>query len=84
MPRCSGRISRTSDRYYGDTFNASAENQVQDPASYGEVVTDVDADLWHKAMNSELESMYFNNLWYIIDAPEGIKPIWCKGIYMRK
>ena len=57
VPHHSGRIPRPPDRYYGDAFNVSAQDPVQDPTRYDEVVTDVDADLWRKAMNLELESI---------------------------
>ena len=35
-------------------------------------------------MNSEIESMYSNQIWDIIEAPEGIKSIGCKWVYKRK
>ncbi|KAA0063354.1 gag/pol protein [Cucumis melo var. makuwa] len=44
----------------------------------------VDKDEWIKAMNLELESMYFNLVWDLVDQPDGIKPIGCKWIYKRK
>ena len=31
-----------------------------------------------KAMNVEMESMGSNNVWELVDLPEGIKPIGCK------
>ena len=84
VPHCSRRIPRPPDRYYGDAFNVSAQDPVQDPTRYDEVVTDIDVVLWHNAMNFEIESMYFNKVWEIIVAPEGIKPIGCKWIYKKK
>ncbi|KAA0034955.1 gag/pol protein [Cucumis melo var. makuwa] len=35
-------------------------------------------------MDLEMESMYFNLVWEIVDLPEGVKPIGCKWIYKRK
>ncbi|KAA0041243.1 gag/pol protein [Cucumis melo var. makuwa] len=37
-----------------------------------------------KAMDLEMESMYFNSVWELVDLPEGVKPIGCKWIYKRK
>ena len=35
-------------------------------------------------MESEIESMYSNKVWELVDPPEGIKPIGCKWVYKRK
>ena len=35
-------------------------------------------------MKSELESMYSNNVWTLVDLPQGVKPIGCKWVYKRK
>ena len=35
-------------------------------------------------MNLEMESMYFNSVWELVDQPDGVKPIGCKWIYKRK
>ena len=47
-------------------------------------MNDVDKDQWVKAMDLEMESMYLNSVWELVDIPEGVKPIGCKGIYKRK
>ncbi|RVW52633.1 Retrovirus-related Pol polyprotein from transposon TNT 1-94 [Vitis vinifera] len=45
---------------------------------------DVDREKWQEAMKLEIESMYSNSVWELVDLPEGIKPIGCKWIYKRK
>ena len=35
-------------------------------------------------MKLELESMYSNSVWQLVDLPEGVKPIGCKLIFKRK
>ncbi|KAL5749356.1 hypothetical protein ACOSP7_023959 [Xanthoceras sorbifolium] len=35
-------------------------------------------------MNLEIESMYFNSVWKLVDLLDEIKPIGCKWIYKRK
>ena len=43
---------------------------VEDPTSYDEAVTDIDADMWQQAMKSELDSMYSNQVWELVDEPD--------------
>ena len=45
---------------------------------------DDDQEKWKETMKLEMESMYSNLVWELIDLPEGIKPIGCKWIYKRK
>ena len=35
-------------------------------------------------MQSEIESMFDNKVWSLVDLPKGIKPIGCKWVYKRK
>ena len=35
-------------------------------------------------MKSELDSMYSNQVWDLVKAPNGIKPVGCKWVYKRK
>ena len=55
-----------------------------DPYNYNEAIQDKDATLWQKAMKTKMESMYSNQVWNLVDAPNGIKPIGCKWICKRK
>ena len=45
---------------------------------------DSDKEEWLKTMDLEMESMYSNSVWDLIDQPDGVKPIGCKWIYKRK
>ena len=36
------------------------------------------------AMNQEMESMYSNKVWKLVEAPNEVKHIGCKWIYKRK
>ena len=60
------------------------DDGVEDPLSYKQAMNDRDKDQWIKAMNLEMESMYFNSVWALVDLPEGVKPIGYKWIYKRK
>ncbi|XP_020081112.1 uncharacterized protein LOC109704749 [Ananas comosus] len=55
-----------------------------DPKTYNEVIFDIDSEKWLDAMKSEIDSMHSNQVWVLVDPPEGIVPIGCKWIYKRK
>ena len=43
-----------------------------------------DSEKWLEAMKSKMESMKVNDVWTLVDPPEGVKPIGCKWIFKRK
>ena len=47
-------------------------------------VTDIDANHWHKAIDTMIQSIYSNKVWDFVAPPKGIKPIGCKWVYKRK
>ncbi|TYK02209.1 gag/pol protein [Cucumis melo var. makuwa] len=47
-------------------------------------MNDVDRDQWIKVIDLEMESMYFNSIWILVDQPNDVKPIGCTWIYKRK
>ena len=55
-----------------------------DPCDYKEAIQDKDVKQLHVAMKSEMDSMYSNKVWTLVDKPEGIKPIGCKWVYKKK
>ena len=68
----------------GESSDLIPDEQHADPFNYNEALQDKDVELWQKAMNSEMESMYSNQVWDLIEPPEGIKPVGCKWIYKKK
>ena len=54
------------------------EEPETDPSNYNEAIQDKVAILWQKAMKTEMESMYSNQVWTLIEATDGVKPIGCK------
>ncbi|KAA0043608.1 gag/pol protein [Cucumis melo var. makuwa] len=60
------------------------DDGVENPFFYKQTMNDVNNDQWVKAMDLEMEFMYFNSVWKLVDLPEGVKPIGCKWIYKRK
>ncbi|KAL0551697.1 hypothetical protein IC582_010786 [Cucumis melo] len=47
-------------------------------------MNDVDCDQRIKAMDLEMESMYSNSVWILVDQPSEVRSIGCKWIYKRK
>ena len=45
---------------------------------------DYDKDKWQDSMNQEMESMYSNSIWELVDPPKDVRPIGCKWIFKRK
>ena len=80
VPHRSGRIVRPPIRFIGlgETYKAISEEAESDPYNYEEAINDIDAHYWIQAMKSELESMYSNQVWDLVKAPKGIKPVGCK------
>ena len=43
-----------------------------------------DPSKWLESMKSKMESMKVNDVWILVDPPEGVKPIGSKWIFKRK
>ena len=86
MPHCSGRIVRPPIRFIGlgETYETILEGAETNPYTYEEATNDIDAHHWVKAMKSELDSMYSNQVWDLVKAPNDIKPVGYKWVYKRK
>ena len=85
-PRRRGRIIRALVRFIGlgEVYEAISEEAESDPYNYEEAMKDIDAPHWVKAMKSELASIYSNQIWDLVKAPNGIKLVGCKWVYKRK
>ena len=55
-----------------------------DPMIYLEVIMSSDSDKWLNIIKSKMDSMYTNQVWTLIDTPEGVTPIGCKWIFKKK
>jgi hypothetical protein len=54
------------------------------PANYIEAMVDLDSKKWQSAMRSEIDSIGDNQVWNLVDLPDGVRPIECKWIYKKK
>ena len=86
MPHHSGRVIRPPVKLtlMGESSLTIPKSHEDDPTSYYEAINDKDFGFWKEVMKSELESMYSNNVWTLVDLPQGVKPIGCKRVYKRK
>ena len=56
----------------------------EEPTDYEDVLNSSERDKWLDAMKSEMDSMYENQVWNLVNPPEGIKPIGCKWVFKKK
>ncbi|KAK8560657.1 hypothetical protein V6N13_003342 [Hibiscus sabdariffa] len=54
-----------------------------EPKTYQEAVLSPDSEKWLEAMRSEMDSMSENQVWTLVEPPEGIKPIGCKWVFKK-
>ena len=85
-PRRSKRIIRPPVKLslLNEIYQMESDSTDDDPVTYKEAINDKDAGQWQKAMESEMDSMYSNKVWTLVDKPEGIKPVGCKWVFKRK
>ena len=75
--RRSGRVPRQPDRYYGflvrDDDPIELDENDEGPITYMDAMQRSDSEKWLEAMKSEMESMKVNDVWTLVDPPEGVK-----------
>lgn len=84
--RRSERIRRTPARYALLTIRQRdillLDND--EPTTYEEAMVGPDSEKWLGAMKSEIESMHVNQVWNLVDPPDGVKAIECKWVFKKK
>ena len=78
----SGRVVTQSERFI--CLREVPEEPETDPSNYNEAVQDKDDTLWQSAVKTEMESIYSNQVWLLVDPPNGVKFIGCKWVYKKK
>jgi hypothetical protein len=58
--------------------------KVDNPNSFREVVSCENSAKWVETMEEELKSMSSNDVWDLVDIPNGVKPVGCKWVYKTK
>ncbi|KAI3780382.1 hypothetical protein L2E82_10363 [Cichorium intybus] len=83
--RRSDRV-RHAPEFYGLHITEGDESMVDDdePTSYQEAMAGPDAAKWKEAMESEMKSMYDNQVWNLVDQTPGLKTVGCKWVFKKK
>jgi hypothetical protein len=49
-----------------------------------EAMMGLDSEKWLGAMESEIQSMYDNQVWNLVDPIDSVRPIGCKWVFKKK
>ncbi|GKA60685.1 putative RNA-directed DNA polymerase, partial [Tanacetum coccineum] len=88
----SSRVSKPSQDpqfYYGfhieeDKISDSTLTELNKPANYKEAMASPEAAKWKEAIKSEIQSMYDNQVWNLVDTTPGLKTVGYKWIFKKK
>ncbi|WKA00618.1 hypothetical protein VitviT2T_018956 [Vitis vinifera] len=62
-------------------YNIGAEN---DSESFSQAMSCKESELWYNAMKDEMSSMKCNDVWDLVELPNGVKTIGCKWVFKTK
>ena len=62
-------------------YNIGAKN---DPETFAQAMSCKKSRLWYNAMMDEMDSMNSNDVWDLVELPNGKRPIQCKWVYKTK
>ncbi|GKB31868.1 retrotransposon protein, putative, ty1-copia subclass [Tanacetum coccineum] len=83
--RRSARIPQVSDRYGYYVDIAEYElGDFNEPPNYKVALADPESDKWLEAMNTEMQSMRDNQVWYLVDLPSNGRTVGCKWLFKKK
>ena len=80
-------VRHEPERYYEFLLTQDGEVMLMDqdePLTYQDAMNSPDSKRWLEAKKSEMDSMYQNKVWTLVDLPEGVKPIGCKWVFKKK
>ena len=82
IPRRSQCVVRQPERWLG--LHEVTSLDTDDPVSFDDAMSRADSDSWLEAMKAEIQSMYDNQVWDMVDLPPGFRPIENKWVFKRK
>ena len=62
-------------------YNIGAKN---DPKILSQAMNSKESELWYNAMNEEMNSMNSNEVWDLVELPNGARAIGCKWVFKTK
>ena len=90
-PHRSSKISQPLKRYMDmlmkevkKIFFMRYKDHSDDLNTFDEVMSNIEFKKLLDTIKSEIDSMHLNQVWTLVDPPEGIVPIGCKWIFKRK
>jgi hypothetical protein len=86
VPRRSIRACHTTEKF---TLLTIEQRDIllldnDEPITYMEAMMGPDSDKWLGSMESEIESMYDNQLWNLVDPIDRVKPTSCKWVSRKR
>ncbi|GJX20537.1 retrotransposon protein, putative, ty1-copia subclass [Tanacetum coccineum] len=57
---------------------------LDEPPNYKDALVDPESDKWLKAMNTEMQSMKDNQVWYLVDLPSNGRHVRCEWLFKKK
>ena len=66
---------------YLQEIDIGSENDLE---TFSQTLSCKESDLWYNAMKDELDSMKSNEVWDLVELPQGAKAVGCKWVYKTK
>jgi vacuolar-type H+-ATPase catalytic subunit A/Vma1 len=76
------RISAIPSDYV--TYISEDIGKADDPTSFKDAMASDNSSKWLEAMKDELKSMSTNDVWDLVEIPDGVKQVGCKWVYKTK
>ncbi|GJQ90531.1 retrotransposon protein, putative, ty1-copia subclass [Tanacetum coccineum] len=81
----SARIPQVPKRYgYYVDVKEYELGDLDEPPNYKAALADLESDKWLEAMNTEMQSMKDNQVWYLVDLPSNGRTVGCKWLFKKK
>jgi len=62
-------------------YNIGATN---DPKKFSQAMSYKELNLWYNVVKDEMDSMASNQVWDLVELPNGVKPIGCRWVFKIK
>ncbi|GKB01355.1 retrotransposon protein, putative, ty1-copia subclass [Tanacetum coccineum] len=83
--RRSARIPQVPDRYgYYVDIDQYELGDLYEPPNYKAALTDPESDKWLEAMNTKMQSMKDNQVWYLVVLLSNGRTVGCKWLFKKK
>nr|GFA32578.1 hypothetical protein [Tanacetum cinerariifolium] len=83
--RRSARIPQVPDRYgYYVDIEEYELGDLDEPPNYKTALADPESNKWLEAMDTEMQSMKVNQVWYLVDLPSNGRTVGSKWLFKKK